>query len=59
LILRHPGLGALYFNALLFSGCVMSPLMVVLMLEDLGLAPWQYGLSPGDCRAWAVYWARA
>ncbi|MFE9459721.1 MFS transporter [Streptomyces californicus] len=48
-LLRHPGLRPLFFNALLFGGSVMmaSPLMAVLMLDDLGLAPWQYGLVLG------------
>ncbi|MEU3209188.1 MFS transporter [Streptomyces cyaneofuscatus] len=48
-LLRHPGLRPLFFNALLFGGSVMmaSPLMAVLMLEDLELAPWQYGLALG------------
>ncbi|MEU4110586.1 MFS transporter [Streptomyces sp. NPDC027717] len=48
-ILRHPGLRPLFFNALLFGGSIMltSPLMAVLMLNDLGLAPWQYGLALG------------
>lgn len=48
-LLRHPGLRPLFFNALLFGGSVMmaSPLMAVLMLNDLGLAPWQYGLALG------------
>ncbi|MER7870160.1 MFS transporter [Streptomyces cellulosae] len=48
-LLRHPGLRPLFFNALLFGGSVMmaSPLMAVLMLDDLGLAPWQYGLALG------------
>ncbi|WP_327173165.1 MFS transporter [Streptomyces sp. NBC_01336] len=48
-LLRHPGLRPLFFNALLFGGSVMmaSPLMAVLMLRDLGLAPWQYGLALG------------
>lgn len=34
---------------LLFGGSVMmaSPLMAVLMLRDLGLEPWQYGLALG------------
>ncbi|MFI9604873.1 MFS transporter [Streptomyces sp. NPDC052043] len=47
--MRHPGLRPLFFNALLFGGSVMmaSPLMAVLMLDDLGLAPWQYGLALG------------
>ncbi|CAL9659041.1 hypothetical protein SUDANB54_06932 [Streptomyces sp. enrichment culture] len=48
-LLRHPGLRPLFFNSLLFGGSVMmaSPLMAVLMLDDLGLAPWQYGLALG------------
>ncbi|MDT6984246.1 MFS transporter [Streptomyces lusitanus] len=48
-LLRHPGLRPLFFNALLFGGSIMmaSPLMAVLMLDDLGLAPWQYGLALG------------
>ncbi|MFI7361151.1 MFS transporter [Streptomyces sp. NPDC050149] len=48
-LLRHPGLRPLFFNALLFGGSVMmaSPLMAVLMLRDLGLEPWQYGLALG------------
>ncbi|MER5551747.1 MFS transporter [Streptomyces sp. NPDC002793] len=48
-LLRHPGLRPLFFNALLCGGSVMmaSPLMAVLMLDDLGLAPWQYGLALG------------
>ncbi|TWD12897.1 putative MFS family arabinose efflux permease [Streptomyces sp. T12] len=48
-LLRHPGLRPLFFNALLFGGSVMmaSPLMAALMLDELGLAPWQYGLALG------------
>ncbi|MFJ7965482.1 MFS transporter [Streptomyces sp. NPDC096324] len=48
-VLRHPGLRPLFLNALLFGGSIMmtSPLMAVLMLDDLGLAPWQYGLALG------------
>ncbi|MGW7349878.1 MFS transporter [Streptomyces sp. NPDC054784] len=48
-LLRHPGLRPLFFNALLFGGTVMmaSPLTAVLMLDELGLAPWQYGLALG------------
>ncbi|MFE5406407.1 MFS transporter [Streptomyces sp. NPDC056580] len=48
-LLHHPVLRPLFFNALLFGGSVMmaSPLMAVLMLDDLGLAPWQYGLALG------------
>jgi MFS family permease len=48
-ILTHPDLRALYFNSLVFSGCVMAtmPLLAVHMLRDLGFAPWQYGLALG------------
>ncbi|MFJ9024065.1 MFS transporter [Streptomyces sp. NPDC102259] len=48
-ILRHPGLRPLFYNSLLFGGSIMmtSPLMAVLMLRDLGLAAWQYGLALG------------
>lgn len=48
-LLWHPGLRPLFFNALLFGGSVMmaSPLMAVLMLRDLGLEAWQYGLALG------------
>jgi MFS family permease len=46
-ILTHPGLRALYLNNLLVSGLIMAtePLLAVLMLRDLGFAPWQYGLA--------------
>ncbi len=46
-ILRHPGLRALYFNNLLVSGLIMAtePLLAVLLLRQLGFAPWQYGLA--------------
>ncbi|MET7810059.1 MFS transporter [Streptomyces sp. NPDC005395] len=48
-LLRHPGLRPLFLNSLLFGGSIMmtSPLMAVLMLDDLGLAAWQYGLALG------------
>ena len=48
-IFGHPGLKALFWNSALFGGCIMlsSPLVAVLMLRDLGLAPWQYGLALG------------
>lgn len=48
-LLARRGLRALFFNSLLFGGPVMmaSPLMAVLMLRNLGLAPWQYGLALG------------
>lgn len=45
----HPGLRSLFLNALLFGGALMlaSPLQAVLMLRELGFAPWQYGLAMG------------
>jgi len=48
-ILTHADLRGLYFNSLVFSGCVMAtmPLLAVLMLRDLGFQPWQYGLALG------------
>ena len=46
-ILAHPGLRALYLNNLLVSGLIMAtePLLAVLLLGQLGFAPWQYGLA--------------
>ncbi|MGK3199820.1 MFS transporter [Amycolatopsis sp. MEPSY49] len=46
-ILTHPGLRPLYFNVLLFNGLIMAtePLLAVLMLNQLGFTPWQYGLA--------------
>lgn len=46
-ILAHPGLRPLFFNALLVNGLIMAaePPLAVLMLGDLGFAPWQYGLA--------------
>lgn len=48
-IFRHPGLTALFWNAMIFGGSIMliSPLLAVLMLRDLGYQPWQYGLALG------------
>lgn len=48
-ILAHPILRPLFLNTVLVSGLVMAtmPLMAVLMLGDLGFAPWQYGLAFG------------
>ena len=48
-ILTHPTLRPLFLNGVLVSGLVMAtmPLMAVLMLGDLGFAPWQYGLAFG------------
>ncbi|MFG2025807.1 MFS transporter [Streptomyces sp. NPDC048825] len=46
-ILAHPALRPLFFNTILVSGLIMatSPVLAVLMLGDLGFAPWQYGLA--------------
>jgi MFS family permease len=46
-ILTHPGLRALHLNNLLVAGLIMAtePLLAVLMLGELGFAPWQYGLA--------------
>jgi MFS family permease len=59
-ILRHRGLNVLFWNSQIFSGPVMmtSPLLTVLMLRDLGLAPWSYGLALGVSCLGAVLGAR-
>jgi hypothetical protein len=46
-ILGHQSLRSLLANAVLFNGLVMAtaPLLAVLMLGRLGIAPWQYGLA--------------
>ncbi|MEU4251643.1 MFS transporter [Amycolatopsis sp. NPDC026612] len=46
-LLRHPVLRPLLGNVLLFNGLIMGtePLLAVLMLNQLGFAPWQYGLA--------------
>jgi MFS family permease len=46
-ILAHHTLRALFFNTILNNGLIMAtaPLLAVLMLGDLGFAPWQYGLA--------------
>jgi nitrate reductase NapE component len=48
-ILTHPALRPLFFNTVLVNGLIMatSPLVAVLMLGDLGFAPWQYDLAFG------------
>ncbi|MFF8806323.1 MFS transporter [Streptomyces omiyaensis] len=45
-ILRHPVLRPLFLNAIAVNGLIMAsePLLAVLLLRDLGLSPWQYGL---------------
>ncbi|MGW5172337.1 MFS transporter [Streptomyces nodosus] len=46
-IMGDPGLRALYLNNMLVSGLIMAtePLLAVLLLRQLGFAPWQYGLA--------------
>ncbi|MFC0027916.1 MFS transporter [Micromonospora chaiyaphumensis] len=46
-LLTHPGLRPLYLNQLLVSGLIMAtePLLAVLLLDELGFPPWQYGLA--------------
>ncbi|QKW53121.1 MFS transporter [Streptomyces buecherae] len=46
-IAADPVLRALYLNNLLVAGLIMAtePLLAVLLLRDLGFAPWQYALA--------------
>lgn len=46
-ILTHPTLRPLFLNTVLVNALIMapSPLLAVLMLGQLGFAPWQYGLA--------------
>lgn len=46
-ILTDPALRPLFFNTVLTSGLIMAtaPVLAVLMLSDLGFAPWQYALG--------------
>ncbi|MGP3773023.1 MFS transporter [Streptomyces sp. SDT5-1] len=46
---ERPALRALFLNNSLVNALIMvgSPLMAVLLLDELGLAPWQYGLVFG------------
>jgi hypothetical protein len=48
-ILASPALRPLFFNTVLVNGLIMAalPLLAVLMLGELGFAPWQYGLAFG------------
>jgi MFS family permease len=48
-ILASPGLRPLFFNQILVGGLIMAtaPLMAVLMLGELGFAPWQYAVAFG------------
>ncbi|WP_395574701.1 MFS transporter [Streptomyces sp. BK79] len=46
-VLASPDLRPLFLNTVLVNGLIMAtaPLLAVLMLGDLGFAPWQYGLA--------------
>ncbi|MEO3875587.1 MFS transporter [Nonomuraea sp. B12E4] len=46
-ILAHRALRRLFCNAILVNGLIMAtePLCTILLLGDLGFAPWQYGLA--------------
>ncbi|NUS91229.1 MAG: MFS transporter [Nocardia sp.] len=48
-IAAHPVLHRLFWNAMLFGGSLVliTPLLALLMLRELGFAPWQYGLALG------------
>jgi MFS family permease len=48
-ILGHSTLRLLFFNTVLVNGLIMAtaPVLAVLMLGDLGFAPWQYALAFG------------
>ncbi|MFD4666737.1 MFS transporter [Streptomyces halstedii] len=45
-ILDHPTLRPLFLNSIVVNGLIMAsePLLAVLLLDDFGFAPWQYGL---------------
>ncbi|MFD7325312.1 MFS transporter [Streptomyces sp. NPDC059875] len=44
--LSHPALRPLFLNTIAVNGLIMAsePMLAVLLLRDLGFAPWQYGL---------------
>ncbi|MFJ6061983.1 MFS transporter [Streptomyces tendae] len=46
-VLASPALRPLFLNTVLVNGLIMAtaPLLAVLMLGDLGFAPWQYSLA--------------
>src|SRR3954469_19267681 len=48
-ILASPALRPLFFNTVLVAGLILAtaPLLAVLMLGELGFAPWQYALAFG------------
>jgi MFS family permease len=49
IIWKHSNLRLLFLNTILVNGLIMTtaPLVAVLMLGQLGFAPWQYGLAFG------------
>ena len=51
-ILGHRGLPALFWNSVIFGGCIMAlvPLLALFVLRDLGFPAWQYGLISGVSR---------
>jgi Na+/melibiose symporter-like transporter len=48
-IFGHRGLAVLFWNSMIFGGCIMAlvPLLAVFVLRDLGFPAWQYGLISG------------
>ncbi|MEV6430477.1 MFS transporter [Nocardia sp. NPDC051463] len=48
-IFADPMLRHLFWNAMVFGGSLMltTPLVALLLLRELGFAPWQYGLALG------------
>ncbi|WP_250031046.1 MFS transporter [Paractinoplanes maris] len=48
-LLGHRGLALLFWNSMIFGGCIMAlmPLLTVFVLRDLGFPAWQYGLITG------------
>ncbi|MCY1145427.1 MFS transporter [Actinoplanes sp. Pm04-4] len=48
-IFAHSGLALLFWNSMIFGGCIMAlvPLLAVFVLRDLGFPAWQYGLISG------------
>lgn len=48
-LFAHPTLHRLFWNAMLFGGSLVliSPLLALFMLRELGFPPWQYGLALG------------
>ena len=55
-IFRHRGLTALFWNAMIFGGCLLAltPLLTVFVLRDRGYAAWQFGLITGAAGAAGV-----